>query len=203
MFCPAGAVHSTTSDYGSVSFALELDAVWMERFCAPPLPASPSLFDLGSVSSVMHRLHREFRQTDAASAVAIEGMALELLAVAMRYEADPKPHAPRWLVEARDILDSAYLEQITIGGVAARLQIHPVHLAATFRRQYGQGIVEYIRGRRIDYASRRLSDTDQPLAEIAQAAGFCDQSHFSRIFKRLTGLTPAAYRTRSRGNNAA
>jgi AraC family transcriptional regulator len=200
MFCPAGEPHTTSCDRGSISFALELEPGWLERFGEVSLPEGPAVFELGSIAYVMQRLRHEFHATDTSSSMAIEGMVLEIVAVAMRSRFDSGARAPRWLIEAREILDATYREQITIADVAARIEVHPVHLATTFRRKYGQGIVDYIRGRRIEFASRLLTDSDEPLAAIAQAAGFCDQSHFSRIFKRLTSMTPAAYRIKSREN---
>jgi AraC-like DNA-binding protein len=50
----------------------------------------------------------------------------------------------------------------------------------------------------VEEAARRLADTDQPLAEIALACGFCDQSHLTRTFRRRTGLTPGAWRRAAR-----
>jgi len=200
MYCPAGELHTTSCDRGSVSFALELEPGWLERFGEVSLPQAPAVFELGSMTSVMQRLHHEFHAIDRSSAIAIEGMILEIVAVAMRSRLDPGKRAPRWLIEAREILDATYREQITIAEVADHVQVHPVHLATTFRHKYGLGIVDYIRGRRIEFASRLLADSDEALASVAQAAGFCDQSHFSRIFKRLTGITPAAYRVKCREN---
>ena len=49
---------------------------------------------------------------------------------------------------------------------------------------------------RIDEAVRRLDDTDQPIAAIASACGFYDQSSFTRQFQRVVGMTPGAYRAR-------
>jgi AraC family transcriptional regulator len=72
-----------------------------------------------------------------------------------------------------------------------------VYLASTFRDKYGHSILDYLRQLRVEYASRQLSDSNDSLAAIAQAAGFSDQSHFSRIFKRVTGVTPAVYRASS------
>jgi AraC family transcriptional regulator len=47
---------------------------------------------------------------------------------------------------------------------------------------------------RIEFARRQLAVSGAALGDIAVAAGFCDQSHFSRLFKRYTGQTPAEYR---------
>ena len=52
----------------------------------------------------------------------------------------------------------------------------------------------YVRHVRIEFARRELAASSASLSAIAAAAGFCDQSHFSRLFKRYTGLTPAEYR---------
>jgi AraC family transcriptional regulator len=47
---------------------------------------------------------------------------------------------------------------------------------------------------RIEDACRRLATSDAPLVAIALDAGFADQSHFAKTFKRQTGMTPAEYR---------
>jgi AraC family transcriptional regulator len=69
-----------------------------------------------------------------------------------------------------------------------------VHLARTFRRVHQITFSGYVRQVRIEFARRELAASGASLGDIAAAAGFCDQSHFSRLFKRHTGLTPAAYR---------
>ena len=53
---------------------------------------------------------------------------------------------------------------------------------------------EYVRRQRIALACRSLAESDMPLADVAIEAGFADQSHFTRTFKRQLGVTPAAYR---------
>ena len=71
--------------------------------------------------------------------------------------------------------------------------MQPPMLALSHRR-YGCTVGEYVRRLRIEFACRELSDSEKPLAFIAQNAGFFDQSHFSKTFKLLTGQSPAAYR---------
>lgn len=53
----------------------------------------------------------------------------------------------------------------------------------------------YVTDRRIERAKELLSATDLPIAEVTPACGFCDQSHLARWFKRVVGVTPAAYRS--------
>ena len=73
--------------------------------------------------------------------------------------------------------------------------MHSVHFAATFRRFLGCSLGEYQRRRRFEYARQKLADRSMTLAEIAASAGFADQAHLTRTFKRFSGMTPAAYRT--------
>jgi AraC family transcriptional regulator len=76
--------------------------------------------------------------------------------------------------------------------------VSPEHFSREFRRSYGMGPTQYLRHLRLDWAAERLRKPDDPLVEIASAAGFADQSHFTRRFKRQFGVTPAAFRLASR-----
>jgi AraC family transcriptional regulator len=194
MYCPAGETHSTTTEFGAISFAMELEPRWIERFEGGLLPPIPSIFELGSLNALTARLYREFNETDPSSGLAIEGMALEMIAAIMRFGDIPRGAAPHWLRGVREIIQQRFRESITVTGMAREVDIHPVYLATTFRRKYGHSIAAYVRELRIQYAIRQLSESADSLATIAQAAGFADQSHFCRIFKRVTGMTPATYR---------
>jgi AraC-like DNA-binding protein len=57
----------------------------------------------------------------------------------------------------------------------------------------------YARALRLEWASVAIASTDDPLARVAADAGFADQSHFTRWFKRHRGVTPGRYRARMRG----
>jgi AraC family transcriptional regulator len=71
--------------------------------------------------------------------------------------------------------------------------VHPVYLATAFRQHYRTTVGDYIRTLRIDFACREMLRSDRPLAEIAMEAGFADQSHFSKAFKRIVGVPPSEY----------
>ena len=91
-----------------------------------------------------------------------------------------------------ELLRARFSESLTLNTIAASAAVHPVHLVRTFRRFHQSTVGEHLRRLRIEFASQQLADTDAPLADIALASGFADQSHFTRTFKRLTGLTPRA-----------
>jgi AraC family transcriptional regulator len=107
----------------------------------------------------------------------------------------PGAAAPRWLRRVRELLDDRFAENLTHEAVAAAVGIHPIHLARVFRHHCGCTLGDYARKLRVDYAARKLVSTDEPLARIACDAGFADQSHFTRSFKRQIGMTPAAFRS--------
>ena len=80
--------------------------------------------------------------------------------------------------------------------IAKCVGVHPVHLCRAFHDCYGQTIGEFVRELRMRWASQQLALAERSLATVAVEAGFCDQSHFNRTFKRLTGMAPGQYRSR-------
>ena len=101
----------------------------------------------------------------------------------------------RWINQARGFLHEHFAEKLNPAAIAELLDVHPVHLARGFRQVHGCTMGEYLRRIRIEIASHYLSTSDTRLADVSTLVGFADQSHFSKNFKRLTGMTPAQYRT--------
>ncbi len=197
IFCPAGELHTTSSRGGAHCFSVELEPTWSDRLEKALLPEVPSTFERASVESVAMKLYQEFYEADRASSLAVEGLVLELVALAMRLNLGSTPKPPYWLIQVRELLHDRYREQLTITDMAEEVLIHPVYLASKFRGHYGCSIGEYVRQLRVHYASTRLARSEESIASIAHDAGFSDQSHFSRTFKKITGLTPARYRSLS------
>ncbi len=197
IFHPAGDVH--LDQFHSVKS--ELFNVEIEPRCAARVSelslalSAPQWSHSDTHAWLAARLYHEFRQPDTASLLAMEGIALELLAQTSRQSArnrTAKP--PRWLEEARELLAALFLQGITLSSVAESVDIHPVHLAREFRRHYRCTPGEYVRHLRVEFAARQMAVSEASLGEIALLAGFHDQSHFTRTFKSLVGLTPACYR---------
>jgi AraC family transcriptional regulator len=138
------------------------------------------------------RIARELTLADEFSALAVEGLALELSAVAARTSSPPS--AAPWLREARALLAERFREVPTAAGLAAEIGVHPAHLARVFRSQYGESLGGCARRLRLEWAAEQLVRTDVRLAALAVEAGFVDQSHFTRTFRQQFGMTPARYR---------
>ena len=82
--------------------------------------------------------------------------------------------------------------------MAREAGVHPVYFARAFRAQTGLPVGAYLRKLRVDRAAERLASTNFRIADIALETGFSDQSHLTRVFRALTGMTPATYRQRRR-----
>jgi AraC family transcriptional regulator len=200
-FQPAGELHSDLYGTHRVhSFIVELEAGWLARMRACALVEDrPALFRDSSIAWLMMRLRKEFLSTDDAAPLAIEGLLLELIAATSRTRARVSERdQPRWLRQAKEVLHDRFREPVRLHDLAQSVGVHPVYLANSFRLRYGCSIGEYLRRLRIEYACQRISRTDSSLVDIALSAGFSSQSHFSRIFKRVTGMTPARYRSTTR-----
>ncbi len=83
--------------------------------------------------------------------------------------------------------------------LARRAGMGQTAFRAAFRRTTGKGPREYLEGRRVEYAARALLETHRTIVEIARLMGYDDPYHFSRVFKRVVGESPRAYRRRMRG----
>lgn len=140
------------------------------------------------------RLARELDRPDDISPLAAEGIVLEMLATLARVEAGQVRRPPPWLLRAQELLHARFNEVIRTSEVADAVGVHPAHLARVFRTHFRLSMGSYLRALRLDWAARELVRSDASLTAVALAAGFADQSHFTRFFKRHSGLTPSAYR---------
>ena len=142
------------------------------------------------------RIAGELHDPDSATPLAVEGLVLEMLALASRQDRweRPRRRVQPWLARARDELHARFRDPPRIRELARAAGVHPDYLARAFRVRFGVPIGSYVRRLRLDWAATRLEVAEEPIARIGLEAGFADQSHFTRAFKRYTGMTPAEYR---------
>ena len=95
---------------------------------------------------------------------------------------------------ARRFIEQHSGEQISLSCVAKAVNVCPTHLSEKFRRVTGTKFVDYVARARFERACELLQTADVRVSEIAFAVGFQSLSQFNRVFKRLAGKSPRAYR---------
>ncbi len=93
-----------------------------------------------------------------------------------------------------DYIETHLDDRLTLDNLAGVSCLSPYHFSRSFKQAVGVGVQRYVMQRRIERAENLMRLTNQPLASIAQAVGFTDQSHLTSIFRRETGVTPGRYR---------
>lgn len=106
--------------------------------------------------------------------------------------AEPVRADPTVARRLRDLLDEHVPEGLSLTEAALLLHAHPTHLVRAFSKEFGMPPHLYLTGRRVDSARRMLLAGMRP-ADVATAAGFYDQSHLNRHFRRMLGTSPARY----------
>lgn len=170
------------------------DAAWFPSHSAP--------------AAIARRVYLEFATRDTAADLVIDGLLGAMAAYAVRLSLGS--HSPEigavpdamtgtpWLDPVRDLLHAEFRTKLRMHALADLAGVHEVHLARAFKRRYGCSPMYYLRRLRFAWAREQLTLSDRPIAEIAIEAGFSDQSHFGRHFRKLAGVTPAAYRAGTR-----
>jgi AraC-like DNA-binding protein len=109
-----------------------------------------------------------------------------------RSATEPSPADRPLAHRLRELLDQRLVEGIALDEAARLVHAHPAHLVRAFSGAFGIAPHQYLMSRRVDRARRLLLD-GRPPGEVAAATGFYDQSHLTRHFRRLVGVTPGRY----------
>ena len=83
---------------------------------------------------------------------------------------------------------------LTVTSLASLVSLHPDYLSRLFVRMTGQRPLSYIHNKRIERAQHLIVTTDMSLSQIAETLGFDNVQHFSKVFRKITSLTPGRYR---------
>ncbi len=101
---------------------------------------------------------------------------------------------PRRLQRVLSYIETRLGETISLEDLAGEACLSPYHFARLFHQAMGQPPHRYVVGRRIAAAQEKLRCGRPSMAELALDTGFGTQANFSRVFRKLTGLTPRQYR---------
>ena len=191
---PAGAAHSSVFGPDGCQVVILRPVGEDGNRLFPPAFRSCMTSEAGVSSLLGWQIAKELESRDACSPLALEGLALELLARAGRAGAQSRDSDPRWVEAVRDRVHATTPRVVTLHELGAAVGRHPAHVARAFRQEYGTSVTAYARTLRLEWATIAVATTEDPIARIALDAGFADQSHFTRSFRRHHGVTPARYR---------
>jgi AraC-like DNA-binding protein/ligand-binding sensor protein len=101
---------------------------------------------------------------------------------------------PMQITRARQYIADQHQDKLSLGAVAHHAGMSPFHFCKTFRKVTGVPLTEYISRVRVEEAKRLLLNPNFRPSEIGYQVGFQSLIHFNRVFKRIVGESPTAYR---------
>ena len=189
----AGTLH--TNDVGAEDVEVILADIEPQRSSQLALSSMGNAYFVPGTFDEIHReLLHETHLSDPASHLAIEALVCLLAARVSRHGKLPSAAMPEWLFQALELIRCEYSRSLSLSQIAAASGVHRVTLAVAFRRVLGRSVGTYIMDLRVAHACRELQTTHRPVAEIAQEAGFYDESHMGRVFRRRFHVSPGALR---------
>jgi len=194
VFNPVGAAHSTViGPAGATLFTIEFRGRNLRELDLP-LPEQTT-FDCGAGTLLWPglRLFSAFKN-QSADALLLEGHVFEVLGAIAELDRSSDKTPPRWLMRVKDRLHAEFSNSLRMRDLAREAGVHPVHLARAFRRFEKRTPGEYQQQLQLRAACELLRNPEWPLATIAAECGFSDQSHFTRVFRRMAAMTPLRFR---------
>lgn len=93
--------------------------------------------------------------------------------------------------------------EISLKELADYCRLSPSYLSAVFKKETGQSVLSFVTEKKIQYACSLLTDTEFQIQEVARHLGYEDVSYFTRVFGKVTGMTPSAYRQQNKYSEKA
>lgn len=134
----------------------------------------------------------------------VEHLTRALACYTLHRYSHPESHRPttahvadlnrREFIRFRALLDAQMSRKLSVADLAEGSGMTAGHFVRIFKTATGTTPYQYLLQKRLDHAKRLLSNTSQPVLEIALACGFADQVHFTKVFSKLVGMPPAAFR---------
>lgn len=95
----------------------------------------------------------------------------------------------------KDYINENYHEPITLNMIAENIYLSPSYISDLFKKQTGENITDYCAKVRIEKAKILLKDLQIKSYEIGEMVGYKDPAYFSKVFKKVVGVSPNEYRS--------
>ena len=216
--CRKAYSHSTgnaheSCDRHSADVASVADNLWSLRWCHFYGPSMPAIYakycerggqpvisgaDVSQYAAILSDIYTLASSSDYIRDMRINGMLNDLLTLLMESSWHHEAHsnAPKKMDISlvKSFLDEHYNEKLSLESVASHFFIDKHYLARLFKEQYGVTLLTYLQQVRITHAKRMLRFTDKSIEEIGLECGIGELNYFSRVFKKLEGVSPSEFR---------
>ena len=187
--------------------------LWSLRWCHFYGPSMPAIYakycergglpvireaDVSQYSTIISDIYTLASSSDYIRDMRINGKLNDLLTLLMEssWHREAYTNAPKKMeiTSVKSFLDEHYKEKLSLESVAGHFYIDKHYLARLFKEQYGVTLVTYLQQVRITHAKRLLRFTDKSIEEIGLECGIGELNYFSRVFKKLEGVSPSEFR---------
>jgi len=176
-------------------FHIEIEEKWFSEFDfkTKDLQGSIKIAD-PDLKFLLYKIFRETKENESSTLLSVQTLLLETLSKMIHHQKNDSQKKPNWVSELNNILNDQFSDSLSLDYLSKQLHIHPVHLFRDFSKYFNSGLGEYIRKIKIQKSLELISQKKLDLTAIAFECGFSDQSHFTRCFKEINGITPSQYR---------
>lgn len=205
--CSTGNSHSDSTGVNSCK------KLWSLRWCHFYGPSMPAIYtkycergglpvireaDVSQYSTILTDIYTLASSSDYIRDMRINGKLNDLLTLLMEssWHREAHTNAPKKMEisQVKSFLDEHYKEKLSLESVASHFFIDKHYLARLFKEHYGVTLVTYLQQVRITHAKRMLRFTDKSIEEIGLECGIGELNYFSRVFKKLEGVSPSEFR---------
>jgi len=182
---PGVAHRNVVGERGFEQIEIEFDPAWLG---ASALPSEGLILRVGGACGAFARSLAGACDTRLSEAD-LRACVRRLLSIAQR---EPAVHVRAWIDDVTARLRADPCRRI--GDLAHEVGRSPAWIGPAYRRSIGEGLQQAASRFRVERAAQLLRESDQSISAIAADAGFCDQSHMNRTFRRILGRSPTAVR---------
>lgn len=122
------------------------------------------------------------------------GLEKEISELLERYSENVKLAETKPIRLAKQYINDNYNLALSLESISAQIGFNPAYFSTLFKKETGKNFMEYVMEIRVQNAKNFLASTNKTLVDISTEVGYSDFKYFSKVFKRITGLTPSEYR---------
>ncbi|MGM9973203.1 MAG: AraC family transcriptional regulator [Clostridiaceae bacterium] len=155
----------------------------------------PSSKDSAAIHNLLKLILREENSSNIYKEELLRSLLNILLITILRQAPNKERSSNKNLIgDIIDYIHNNYFEDISLETLSKKFFVSPYYLCREFKRITNRTIVQYINITRVSNAQRKIMETNKSITEISHLTGFSNLTHFNRVFKKYSDMTPSEYR---------